>query len=450
MKKFTTKVGALALGSVFAVSAMAAPMASAATIAEMQADIQAMIATLSAQLAALSTSETTSSATTTTNMYTHVNTLRVGSRGTQVAELQTCLNRLGNNTGVADGVFGPNTAAGVMSFQGDNGLVVDGVIGQMTGPKFETACAVTEVTTGTTVTTDASGTTTTTTSVSGDTLLVQAMASNDMTIGDSQKVIFTKLTLTAGNEDVDVSKIELEFEGSDRADLSKVTVLDATKSEIDSDTFNSDDEATVDADLTVEAGESVVIYIGGVTRGAAFSGNGLDIIVKVVSIETNGADVEGLPTMGAVHEVNAGEVPDKFDAQITRRESSAKIGENDVEIARINIDNNENSDQIVKAIKLLRVGSGDSDDTITGVTIEVDGENFRAEIDSNDDDEYTFDFGDGIVISDGDDVDFNVIADVNDDALATVAFDIMDVTIEDENGTLLSDTDGGDATSAGE
>jgi peptidoglycan hydrolase-like protein with peptidoglycan-binding domain len=67
--------------------------------------------------------------------------IKVGSMGTKVADLQTCMNGLGHSTGVVDGKFGPMTKAGVMSFQASKGVTVDGIIGPVTGSLYTAACA---------------------------------------------------------------------------------------------------------------------------------------------------------------------------------------------------------------------------------------------------------------------------------------------------------------------
>ncbi|NLN42198.1 MAG: hypothetical protein GX160_09510, partial [Clostridiales bacterium] len=63
-------------------------------------------------------------------------TLRQGSRGSQVKILQERLNSLGYNAGTADGIFGSKTKAAVMAFQRANGLVVDGIVGPATIAKL--------------------------------------------------------------------------------------------------------------------------------------------------------------------------------------------------------------------------------------------------------------------------------------------------------------------------
>jgi hypothetical protein len=59
-------------------------------------------------------------------------TLRLGSRGAAVADLQRRLAALGLATGTADGIFGSRTDAAVRSFQLARGLGADGIVGAQT------------------------------------------------------------------------------------------------------------------------------------------------------------------------------------------------------------------------------------------------------------------------------------------------------------------------------
>jgi len=59
-------------------------------------------------------------------------TLRIGTRGTDVKEVQSLLQRLGYYTGPIDGIFGSGTANAVRAFQRDYGLTADGIVGPMT------------------------------------------------------------------------------------------------------------------------------------------------------------------------------------------------------------------------------------------------------------------------------------------------------------------------------
>ncbi|WNF37491.1 peptidoglycan-binding protein [Bacillaceae bacterium IKA-2] len=59
-------------------------------------------------------------------------TLRQGSRGSNVRTLQTVLNDNGVNAGTVDGVFGPKTTTAVRDFQRSAGITIDGVAGPQT------------------------------------------------------------------------------------------------------------------------------------------------------------------------------------------------------------------------------------------------------------------------------------------------------------------------------
>lgn len=61
-----------------------------------------------------------------------MDTIRLNSRGPDVALAQAILNRLGFNTGTVDGVFGARTQNGVIRFQRSVGLSPDGVVGPRT------------------------------------------------------------------------------------------------------------------------------------------------------------------------------------------------------------------------------------------------------------------------------------------------------------------------------
>lgn len=65
-----------------------------------------------------------------------MNTLRNGSKGTQVKVLQWLLADKGQSPGNADGIFGKNTLAAVKAFQKAQGLSVDGIVGKNTWGKL--------------------------------------------------------------------------------------------------------------------------------------------------------------------------------------------------------------------------------------------------------------------------------------------------------------------------
>ena len=74
-------------------------------------------------------------------------TLRKGSKGTAVTEMQTMLLKLGYNLGPCgvDGDFGKATDAAVLSFQSDHRLTVDGICGPVTWAELEKAISFLQV-----------------------------------------------------------------------------------------------------------------------------------------------------------------------------------------------------------------------------------------------------------------------------------------------------------------
>lgn len=90
-----------------------------------QTDVQASERTGIAREASASTS---SSAPALENLVNGGSLLRRGAKGPEVRDLQRLLNRSGANLGV-DGDFGPSTQRALRSYQRENGLGADGVVG---------------------------------------------------------------------------------------------------------------------------------------------------------------------------------------------------------------------------------------------------------------------------------------------------------------------------------
>lgn len=70
--------------------------------------------------------------TTTSGSVIKMNTVKNGSRGTQVKVLQWLLNDAGYDCGTADGIFGAKTLSAVKAFQKAKDLTPDGVVGAKT------------------------------------------------------------------------------------------------------------------------------------------------------------------------------------------------------------------------------------------------------------------------------------------------------------------------------
>lgn len=67
--------------------------------------------------------------------------LREGSRGEDVAALQSRLKDRGFSPGALDGAFGPGTEAAVLAFQHSEGLLADGIVGPQTAAMLGFAAA---------------------------------------------------------------------------------------------------------------------------------------------------------------------------------------------------------------------------------------------------------------------------------------------------------------------
>lgn len=66
-------------------------------------------------------------------------TLKKGSSGEAVVQLQEWLNALGYSVGTVDGRFGGKTYTAVQQFQMDHGLTADGIVGALTWNAIEEA-----------------------------------------------------------------------------------------------------------------------------------------------------------------------------------------------------------------------------------------------------------------------------------------------------------------------
>jgi peptidoglycan hydrolase-like protein with peptidoglycan-binding domain len=59
--------------------------------------------------------------------------IKKGSVGEDVRQVQICMNSLGHTTGETDGMYGPNTYAGITKYQTSAGLqYIDGIVGPET------------------------------------------------------------------------------------------------------------------------------------------------------------------------------------------------------------------------------------------------------------------------------------------------------------------------------
>jgi peptidoglycan hydrolase-like protein with peptidoglycan-binding domain len=72
--------------------------------------------------------------------HSHCPILKEGSSGPEVQKLQELLIAHGYHPGRIDGIFGPKTLAAVLSFQANNHLVQDGIVGTNTWTALGVHC----------------------------------------------------------------------------------------------------------------------------------------------------------------------------------------------------------------------------------------------------------------------------------------------------------------------
>lgn len=181
-------------------------------------------------------------ASSTSAAYMHSTTLKQGSRGTQVMELQKALNATSfvvatsgvGSKGMESSYFGPATKKAVVAFQAANGLVADGIVGAGTGAKLASVTSTTTTTTTTvagcapgamfSATTGAScagstTTTTTTTGLTGSNGNISSstlLSSVDNQVGEGQamkKVVGVEIKADAGS-DLNISALKVTLVNS--------------------------------------------------------------------------------------------------------------------------------------------------------------------------------------------------------------------------------------------
>lgn len=187
---------------------------------------------ITVQIASLQSQLQTLSGTTTTTGFTFTQTIKKGSRGNEVKELQKLLGL------TADGIFGSKTAAAVKAWQADNGLVADGIVGARSRAILNSSVSTTSPTTTTTVspttTTTVSPTTTPvaaglTVSLAADTPAAGTVVA-DTTSGEGAQALahFVHLKFdTASGTSAKVTTLKIKRTGiSADSDLSNVYLYD--------------------------------------------------------------------------------------------------------------------------------------------------------------------------------------------------------------------------------
>jgi hypothetical protein len=300
----TAKLAAGVVGIAMAVSAFVPALASADQAADLQAQINSLLATISSLQAQLGA--TTGGSTASTG-YTFNTNLTVGSKGTDVMNLQKVLNMSADtkvassgagSPGMETSTFGPATKAAVIKFQNKYGITpAAGYVGAITRAKLNS------------MNSGSTGSTGGTTTPTGGALSVSAgsQPANSLAPQSAARVPFTTVVLTAGSADVTVNSITVERSGlAQDAVFAGVVLLKSDGTQIGiAKTLNSNHQAMVGEPFVVKAGTSMTVTVAGNMNSSLSSYAGQVAGLNVVAVNTSASVSGSLPIMGAQHTVNA-------------------------------------------------------------------------------------------------------------------------------------------------
>ncbi|MFA5888947.1 MAG: peptidoglycan-binding protein [Candidatus Paceibacterota bacterium] len=419
-KSRTVKFVATLAGFALAIAFVVTPV-SAATIAE----LQAQIAALSAQLSALSGTPTTGS-------YTFNTNLTMGSKGTDVMNLQKVLNSSADTQVAASGVgssgnetsyFGGLTKAAVMKFQTKHGISpVAGYVGPITRAKLNSMGGGTVVTPP--VVTPGLPT--------GGSLAVAAgtQPANSLAPQSAARLPFTTFSIQAGASDVTVNSVTVQRVGlAEDAAFSGIVLLKSDGTQIGiAKTLNSNSQALVGESYVIKAGTTEVFTVAGNMAADLSSYSGQVAGLQVVAINTSATVTGSLPISGAQHTLNSnlslGSVTVAASSYDPGSSQSKEIGTTGYKFSGARITAGSSEDVRLFSIRWNQTGSASTQD-LANVKVYVDGTAYDTTI-SADGKYYSANFGAGIIIATGLSKDIYIQGDIvgTGSAGRTIKFDL--------------------------
>lgn len=418
----TAKFVAGVVGFAMALSFVAPSATNAATMEE----LQAMIASLSAQLAALSGGSTSGSST----GYTFNTNLTIGSKGTDVMNLQKVLNMSADTRVASTGAgspgnetstFGPATRAAVIKFQTKNGITpAAGYVGAITRAKLN---SMNTGTVGTTPTTPVGG---------GLAVSAGSQPSNALAPKGSARVPFTTFVLTAGSSDVTVNSVTVERSGQgEDAAFDGIVLLNSDGMQIGiAKNLNSNSQAIVGEPWVIPAGASRTYTIAGNMKSSLNSYAGQVVSLKLVSVNTSATVSGSLPITGASHTLNdnltIGTSNPSRGALDPNATSNKEIGTTNHVFSSIKVDAGSAEDIKVWSIRWNQSGSASASD-LANIKVYVDGTAYPTTV-SADGKYYTAVFPGGLAIAEGLNKEISIKGDIVSGTNRTVAFDLYKKT----------------------
>lgn len=396
--------------------------------------------------------------------YTFTTTLKLGSRGTAVLELQKLLNTDpdtqvsttgAGSPGSETTYFGSKTKTAVIKFQNKYASEVlepigltsgTGVVGSMTraklntlssGPPAAVACGDGIDNDGDTkidYPADPGCTSATDTNesdiVTGGDLSATAATQPTATLAvqGAARLPFTKVTLTAGSNDVTVTGINVERTGlAHDAVFSGVVLLDENGQQLGiAKTFGSNHQAIVGESFTVKAGQSRTMTIAGNMASSLSSYAGEVPYISVTGVTTSATVVGTFPITGAGHTINftlaIGSATMARGSVDPNSSVSKSIGTTGYTFSSVKVTAGSAEKIRVKSIRWNQSGSAASAD-FANIKTYIDSTAYDTTI-SSDGKYYTAIFGDGIVVDKGNSIEISVKGDIVGGSARTIAFDI--------------------------
>jgi len=432
----------LVLASVFAFAASAKAQTTTTTttsnpsnVSALQSQVQALLA----QIAALQGSGTATSGT--GACFTFTQNESMGKSGGQVMWIQEFLNGHGftvaasgaGSPGNETSYFGPATKAAVIKFQNAYAaqiLTPEGLTSG-TGNWFAGSRAeANSICAGSTTTTTTTTGTGTTGNGLGITVSAAAQPANSLAPQNATRVPFTTFTVTNNSgAAVTINGIVIQRTGlaNDNA-FAGVVLLDSNGIQLgNSQTFNSNHQATIGGTFTLQAGQSMTYTVAG-NMSSNESGNAGQVAsISVVGINTSVPVAGTLPITGAQQTVNStltiGTATVGNSGYDPNGYRSEAIGTTGVTFSAIRITANT-EDQKLYSITWNETGSAGTTD-ISNLATVVNGTSYPVTVDASGK-YYTSTFPGGILVSKGNSVDAYIKGDVTGTNASgrTVEFDI--------------------------
>ena len=426
-------VVAMVFGAVFAFSSTSAHALTEAQIQSILSLLssfgaeQAVINNVNSSLRGQATSGTGSTG---TAACTFTGSLTIGSKGAEVTCLQDYLTGTGHFTfsGGSTGFFGSVTQSAVAAWQAANGVSpAVGYFGPISQAKY-TAVAGTSAGSGS----GSTGTgTTTPPPATGTGLSVSAgvQPAASLAPDSAARVPFTNFTVTAGSDGaVTLNSVTVKRTGlGANASFSGLVLLDSNNVQLGTaKTLNSNDQATIGEAVTIPAGQSRTFTVGGNMAADNAARAGEVVTIDVIAVNTSAAVSGALPIRGAAHTINAtlaiGSATLAVSSFDPNSAQTKEIGTTGVRVAGIRVTAGSTENIRIRNLRWNQTGSAGAGDISNVVTV-VDGTTYPTTL-SADGKFYTANFGSGIVVPEGNNIDVYVKMDIIDGSNRTVVMDV--------------------------